>query len=116
MFRARLISGIVLVILALAVILTGGPVLAAVLTAISVIGMNELYRAVKVEDGRFSPLALVGYLGCIFYYILVFFGLTDSGYFVAYIPDGWDEIIFNTTGLDIQLDLEPEYGHLVLSY
>lgn len=47
---------------------------------------------------------------------MVFFGLTDSGYFVAYIPDGWDEIIFNTTGLDIQLDLEPEYGHLVLSY
>lgn len=76
MFRARLISGIVLVILALAVILTGGPVLAAVLAAISVIGMNELYRAVKVEDGRFSPLAMVGYLGCISYYILVFSGLT----------------------------------------
>ena len=47
---------------------------------------------------------------------MVFFGLTDSGYFVAYIPEGWDEIIFNTTGLDIQLDIEPEYGHLVLSY
>lgn len=46
----------------------------------------------------------------------VFFGLTDSGYFVAYIPDSWDEIIFNTTGLDINVDLMPEYGHLVLSY
>lgn len=46
----------------------------------------------------------------------VFFGLTDSGYFVAYIPDSWDEIIFNTTGYDINVALMPEYGHLVLSY
>lgn len=47
---------------------------------------------------------------------MVFFGLTDSGYFVAYIPDGWDDITFNTTGLDVTLELQPEYGHLVLSY
>ena len=47
---------------------------------------------------------------------MVFFGLTDSGYFVAYIPDGWDDITFNTTGYDIALALQPEYGHLVLSY
>lgn len=47
---------------------------------------------------------------------MVFFGLTDSGYFVAYIPDGWDDITFNTTGLDITLEQQPEYGHLVLSY
>lgn len=46
----------------------------------------------------------------------VFFGLTDDGYFVAYIPDSWDDIIFNTTGLDITVALQPEYGHLVLSY
>ena len=45
----------------------------------------------------------------------VWFGLTDSGYFVAYIPDSWNEIKFNTTGLDIEIDLQPEYGHLVLS-
>lgn len=47
---------------------------------------------------------------------MVFFGLTDSGYFVAYIPDGWDDITFNTTGYDIILARQPEYGHLVLSY
>ena len=74
MFRTRLISGIVLVIIALAVIITGGPVLAAVLTGISVIGLNELYRAVGVEDKGLSPLAVVGYLGCIVYYMIVFFG------------------------------------------
>ena len=46
----------------------------------------------------------------------VWFGLTNAGYFVAYIPDSWDDITFKTTGLDIILDLMPEYGHLVLQY
>lgn len=76
MFRERLISGIVLVVLALVLIITGGPVLATSLAAISVIGLNELYRALKIEDGSFSPLALVGYLGTVFYYIMVFCGQT----------------------------------------
>ena len=47
---------------------------------------------------------------------MVIFNITDDGYFVAYIPESWDDIIFNTTGLDITLALQPEYGHLVLSY
>ena len=47
---------------------------------------------------------------------MVFFGITDDGYFVAYIPDNWDDIQFGTTGLDVFLPLQPEYGHLVLSY
>ena len=46
----------------------------------------------------------------------VFFGLTDSGYFVAYIPESWNDIIFNTTGYDINVELMSDYGHLVLSY
>lgn len=46
---------------------------------------------------------------------MVFFGLTDSGYFVAYIPDSWDDIIFNTTGYDIE-ELGVGFGHLTLSY
>lgn len=46
---------------------------------------------------------------------LVIFGITDDGYWVAYIPEGWDDIIFNTTGLDINIP-GYEYGHLVLSY
>ena len=49
---------------------------------------------------------------------MVFFGLTDDGHFIAYIPDSWDEIQFNTTYYDIVLTAHPEYryGHLVLSY
>lgn len=46
---------------------------------------------------------------------MVWFGLTDDGYFIAYIPESWDDIVFNTTEYDISLDLQPEYGHLVLS-
>lgn len=45
----------------------------------------------------------------------VWFGLTDDGYFVAYIPESWAEIIFNTTGLDISIP-DTDYGHLVLSF
>lgn len=45
----------------------------------------------------------------------VWFGLTDSGYFVAYVPDSWSEITFQTTGYDTNVDIQPEYGHLVLS-
>ena len=46
----------------------------------------------------------------------VFFEITDDGYFVANIPESWEEIEFNTTGLDIEVALQPEYGHLILSY
>jgi len=46
---------------------------------------------------------------------MVYFGITDDGYFVAYIPDGWDDIIFNTTGYDITIAGE-EFGHLTLSF
>ena len=76
MFRTRLISGIILVLIALAVIISGGPVLAATLFIISVIGLNELYRALGIEDRKFSPLAAVGYLGCAVYYSMVYCGYT----------------------------------------
>lgn len=40
----------------------------------------------------------------------VFFGLTDNGYFIAYIPDSWNEIIFGTCMTD------KCYGRLTLTY
>lgn len=46
----------------------------------------------------------------------VFFEITDGGYFIAYIPEAWSDITFNTTEYDISIPLQPEYGHLVLSY
>ena len=46
---------------------------------------------------------------------MVFIGIDDRGYLIAYIPDGWDDIIFNTTGLDIYI-AGTDFGHLTLSY
>ena len=34
---------------------------------------------------------------------------------VAYIPDGWDDIIFNTTGYDITI-ADTDFGHLTLNF
>ena len=42
--------------------------------------------------------------------------ISNSGYIIYNIPESWKDITFNTTGLDIKLKIQPEYGHLVLSY
>lgn len=42
----------------------------------------------------------------------VYFGLTNDGYFCAYIPDNWSDIQFDT----ITDEDDPLYGHLVLMY
>lgn len=47
---------------------------------------------------------------------LIFFGLSDAGYFMAYIPKDWYKFKFGTTGLDTTAPCEPEYGHLVIKY
>lgn len=46
----------------------------------------------------------------------VWFGLTDSGYFVAYVPDSWSDVKFGTTGLDVTVPCTCEFGHLVVMY
>lgn len=72
MFWTRLASGIVLVVIALATIITGGPVLAVTLLLVSLVGVHELYRVFQVEDEKISPLALCGYAAVILYYALLF--------------------------------------------
>lgn len=42
----------------------------------------------------------------------IYFGLTDDGYFVAYIPESWDDITFDT----IMNYSDANYGSLTLSY
>lgn len=44
----------------------------------------------------------------------VFFTL-ENGYFVAWIPDSWDEITFGTSGYD-DFPVGIDYGHLTLAY
>ena len=69
MFKTRLLSGILLVIIALATIISGDYVLFFTLLAVSLIGMRELYRAMKVQDEKINLLAAAGYLGAVLYYL-----------------------------------------------
>ena len=71
MFKTRLLSGIVLVIAALALIITGGDVLLISTLVISYIGMFELYRIFKIEK---APAGIAGYLAAIVYYLNLLFG------------------------------------------
>lgn len=75
MFKTRLLSGIVLVILAIGFIILGGDILLAVIGLISLIGMYELYRVLKIEK---RVIGIMGYLAAIVYFLNIRF---------AFIPD-----------------------------
>lgn len=70
MFTKRLISGIILTVLAIIVLYLGGIFLHASMLAISLVGMYELYRVLKIEK---NALGIVGYLTAIAYYLLLWF-------------------------------------------
>ena len=54
---------------------------------------------------------------------MIYVWISDAGYIIYYVPESWDGITFNTTGLDIQNEqladnghvANYEYGRLVLS-
>lgn len=66
MFKTRLLSGIILVIAALVLIITGGDVLLISTLVISYIGLFELYRVFGIEK---SAPGIVGYLAATLYYV-----------------------------------------------
>lgn len=74
MFKTRLLSGIVLVIVLVATVGTGGELLFAFLGAISLVGMTELYKVVGVQG---KGLGAVGYLAALAYYALLWFGAME---------------------------------------
>ena len=78
MFKTRLLSGIVLVVVAFLTINCGGYVLLATLLCVSLIGMQELYRAMHVRKEGFGALELVSYAGVLLIYLLLIPG--DSAY------------------------------------
>ena len=59
MFKTRLISGILLVIVALFAIVSGGDILFGILLVLSLIGMSELY---KIADVHKKLLGVTGYV------------------------------------------------------
>lgn len=86
--------------------------------------INDLQKLLDdIAEGNFPKEisdAIKNWITANFYDIVgdmakaVWFGLTDTGYFVAYIPESWNEIVFKTTGYDYSTELQPDYGHLVL--
>ncbi len=68
MFITRLISGIILVLFSIFIINTGGLLLWGSTLCLSLIGLYELYKALKLE-GKFT--SYLGYLCTIVYYLLV---------------------------------------------
>ncbi len=74
MFATRLLSGIVLLVLAVLVVGTGGNVLFAVTGIVSLVGLFELYRVMKIEK---TPLAAIGYGAALCYYFLLWMGWED---------------------------------------
>ncbi len=72
MFTKRLISGIILVILAIIIVGQGGTLLYGTMILVSLIGLFELYRVMKIER---SLVGAVGYAAAVIYYGLVWFDL-----------------------------------------
>ena len=94
MFGTRLISGIVLIIIAILALSLGGPTLAGILLVISLIAYRELTKVLKVsgenqeakmhlgakmnpgteqEAKRLNLLEIIGMTGIIIYYAIIFF-------------------------------------------
>ncbi|MEE1085655.1 MAG: phosphatidate cytidylyltransferase [Schaedlerella sp.] len=69
MFKTRLLSGILLVIIALFTVISGGPILFATIAAISLIGMNELYKVFKIEK---KATGICGYFIAILYFAVIY--------------------------------------------
>lgn len=86
MFKTRVLSSVVLVILSLATILTGGYVLAATLLLLACVAYHELMKACKLcgAAGRLSLLEGAGYLGIIGYYLTVVFVPNKNYLFMAW--------------------------------
>ena len=72
MFKERLLSGVILVIILGALLTLGGDVLLISLGLIALIGLFEWFRMLKCEK---SALAVVGYVGTVCFYILSRFNI-----------------------------------------
>lgn len=76
MFIKRVMSSVVLVVLALATILSGGWILALASLAISMVAFRELMVACKLSDPDWRKIRtfdVIGYLSIIFYYLVMLF-------------------------------------------
>lgn len=76
MFKTRVISGAVLIAVLLFLLLAGGDVLLVALTAVSLIGMYELYRIFHLEK---SIAGICGYAVAVVFYLDLRFSFLPDG-------------------------------------
>ena len=69
MFRTRLLSGIILMLITLIIVVLGGDLLFASLFIISIIGLTELYKVVDVNK---SFPGVIGYGAAAVFYLLLY--------------------------------------------
>ena len=79
--------------------------------------INKLKEELKVVqdwitnfDTSYAEKVLSEYIAT-----MIFVEISDAGYIIYYIPERWDDITFETTGLDVEI-ADTEYGRLVLNY
>ena len=72
--------------------------------------LEEVQDWINNFDTSFAESIIREYLAT-----MIFVEISNAGYFLYFIPESWDDITFNTTGLDITID-NYDYGRLVLSY
>ncbi|MDO4622454.1 MAG: phosphatidate cytidylyltransferase [Eubacteriales bacterium] len=84
-FLERLISGIILVMLAIICIGNGGWILYVVSMVLSMIGAGELYAAMKIrkQEKKWDLLEIFGYLGILIFYISLL--ITDARMEIAFL-------------------------------
>lgn len=71
--------------------------------------LAEVQYIIDHFDTDFAEKVISEYLAT-----MIFVEIPD-GHFVYYIPEGWDNIQFETTGYDVEIS-GYDYGHLVLNY
>ena len=84
--KERVISGIILVMIALATILPGGAILAVTLYLISNVAFLELTKACGIRtDEKLNALEVTGLLSIAYYYLLIFFAQTYTYFMITVI-------------------------------
>ncbi|NLK73751.1 MAG: phosphatidate cytidylyltransferase [Clostridiales bacterium] len=79
MFKTRLLSGIILMVITITLVVIGGNLLFTTTAIISVIGMAELNRSVKKH---LTLPAILGYCAGLTYYLLLYFN--NSQYYTTF--------------------------------
>ena len=74
MFKDRLIGSIFVLLFTITFVVIGGEVLFFGLLVISLIGMMELYRTLKLNKTSFG---ILGYVAAIAYYLFIYFNVNN---------------------------------------